>query len=129
MLLVADIILTIATLCFVVLTGLRRTTPMVEARPGAGADLEEIRKRIEDLSGMEGDLAEKQKRLKDIIERLDEALSDLRPTVGAETTNEDGYSAARSLLQRGEPVEKVIRLCNLTRGEADVLASMNAMAS
>jgi hypothetical protein len=132
----ADIILTAALLCLLVLPvfGIGRGG----ARPALtdAKALEALRKKVDGLSSLEDDMAEKQKKLKEIIERLDGALSDVRLAGGAGAAHEEGveeemsaYERARSLLRKGEPIEKVLKTCNLTRGEADVLASMNALAS
>jgi len=129
-LLMADILVT--ALILYVLIAMRSKSPVSERRVKKAEEeaLATLRKGIDELGGRDKDLAEKQSRLKNIIDRLDGALADVHTAPAAETSGEDAdYIAARNLLQRGEPVEKVIEIFNLTRGEADVLASINAMAS
>jgi len=131
-----DIALTAALLCLLVMPvfGIGRGG----ARSGLTETMaiEALRKKVDGLSSIEDDMAEKQKKLKEIIERLDDALSDVRLAGGPGAAHEEGgeeemsaYERARGLLRKGEPIEKVLKTCNLTRGEADVLASMNALAS
>lgn len=128
-LLMADVFITAVILC--VLFAMMAKRPGAERRDGKAEEeaLLALRKGMDDLGGREKDLAVKQERLKDIIERLDGALADIHAARTQDSAEDADYSAARNLLQRGEPVEKVIEMFNLTRGEADVLASINVMAS
>jgi hypothetical protein len=128
-LLMADILIT-AVILYVLIT-IRSKSPLDRRMDNKAEEeaLALLRKGIDELGVKDKDLAEKQSILKDVIERLDDALADVQTNSAAEDGERLDYSAARSLLQRGEPVEKVIEMFNLTRGEADVLASINAMAS
>jgi len=128
-LLIADILITVLILCTLVSMGKVRPA----AASGADKDAEEalltLRKGIEDLGTREKDMAAKQEKLNEIIERLDGVLVDVHCASDEGNEEDANYSAARNLLKRGEPVEKVIEMFNLTRGEAEVLSSINAMAS
>jgi len=128
-LLIADILITVIILC--VLLAMGKASPT--AASGADKDAEEalltLRKGIEDIGIREKDMAAKQEKLNEIIEKLDGALADVHCAPVEDNEDDANYSAARNLLKRGEPVEKVIEMFNLTKGEADVLSSINAMAS
>ncbi len=131
----ADIILTAALLCLLVLPAFG----IGAGKDGRGVTddmaIEALRAKVEGLSSLEVDMAAKQEKLKKIIERLDEALADVRLAGAAEPAPEPSeedtgpYARARRLLRSGEPMEKVLKVCGLTRGEAEVLASMHAMTS
>jgi septal ring factor EnvC (AmiA/AmiB activator) len=128
-LLIADIIITALILCALLAMGKSRPG----AASGADKDTEEallaLRKGIENLEAEKKEMAAKHETLNNIINRLDGALADVHSASERDNEYEADYSAARNLLKRGEPVEKVIEMFNITRGEADVLTSINAMAS
>lgn len=128
-LLTADLLITAIILYVVFEVRSKRPRAELRARKAEEEAMLAMRKVIDDIGGREKDLVLKQKRLKDIIERLDGALADINASPSVEGGKEADYKTARDLLQRGEPVEKVIEMFNLTRGEADVLTSINAMAS
>ncbi len=130
-LLVADILIT--ALILYLLLGMQ-----IRGRGGINLDKKviqeselKLRKSIEGNVLIEKDLSVKQEKLKSIIDKLDGALSDINsaPSHEAESDDEGTYSAARNLLEKGEPLENVVKICNLTKGEADVLSSITAMAS
>ncbi|MFQ5480861.1 MAG: DUF2802 domain-containing protein [Thermodesulfobacteriota bacterium] len=128
-LLVVDILITAAI--FYLLLGMqKRGGSSVRLDNKAIHDSElRLRKSIEANEVREKELSTKQERLKNIIDKLDGALSDIRTAPSHEVDSEGAYSAARNLLQTGEPIENVVKICNLTKGEADVLSSITAMAS
>jgi len=128
-LLMADLLITALILFVVFEVRSKRPRAELRARKAEEEALLAMRKVIDDLGGREKDLDKKQKMLKGIIERLDGALADIHGAPVEEGGKEADYKTARDLLKRGEPVEKVIEMFNITRGEADVLTSINAMAS
>jgi len=128
-LLIADILITVLILCALVAIGKARPTAASEADKAAEEALLTLRKGIEDIGASEKEIAAKHEKLKEIIERLDGALADVHCASDEGNKEDANYSAARNLLKRGEPVEKVIEMFNITRGEAEVLSSINAMAS
>jgi len=128
-LLIADILITVLILCALVAMGKARPAAASGADKGAEEALLTLRKGIEDIGTREKEMAAKQEKLNEIIERLDGALADVHCASDKGNEEDANYSAARNLLKRGEPVEKVIEMFNLTRGEAEVLSSINAMAS
>jgi len=128
-LLMADILITAAILYVLFHMNRKRAVTARGANKVEKEALQALRKGIENLDKREDEMAEKQKILKDVIDRLDGALADIHGVPDGEIGEEANYSAARTLLRQGEPVEKVIELFNLSKGEADVLSSINAMAS
>ncbi|MFQ5427428.1 MAG: DUF2802 domain-containing protein [Thermodesulfobacteriota bacterium] len=128
-LLAVDVLLTASILYLLFLIkGQSRAAAPVDKKALHEAEMT-LRSSIEGLNGREKDLSLRQERLKDIIARLDEALADIQTAPSSDADDEGAYSAARNLLKTGEPIENVVKICNLTKGEADVLSSITAMAS
>ncbi len=128
-LIMADILITALMLYVIFKMGKMRPRAALMANRSSEEALASLRKKIDELGGREVEMTVKQKRLGEIIERLDQALEDVQAAPLSEIDDEAHYIAARNLLKSGEPVEKVIEMFNITRGEADVLTSINAMAS
>ncbi len=130
--LLVDILVTGAILFLVLGTNLKRDKKLKDPAKGPGRDaLDALRKKVDNIAGMEDSLASRQTKLKEIIEGLDEALNDMRrahmAAVRSAPSEDSPYVIARRLIKRGEPLEMVMKRCRLTRGEANVLATMAAM--
>ncbi len=128
-LLTADVILT-AVIFYIlfVMKGPRSKDVKVDNASLREAELT-LRKSIDALESREKELLTKQEKLKKIIDRLDDALVDIQSPPSIEALSDGDYKAARNLLKTGEPIENVVKICNLTKGEADVLSSITSMAS
>ncbi len=98
-------------------------------------EIEKIREKVKDITTLDEDMEGKKKRLDAIIGKLDEAIAEIQearqgvPGSGGLSEKTSPYATAEKLLRQGEPMERVMEFCGLTRGEADLLASMHSMHS
>lgn len=119
-LIVAGVALVLAGGAIVALLGARRQQAEAELRHNEA--MAQLRSEMRALSSSAVGVGRKLTELEHQVEQVAEARDEPEPAVAGRA--EKPYQMAAMLLQRGADIEELMSVCEITRGEAELLASL-----